>query len=133
VLQFGPRIPTEILERLWTMLAHNQGTLLNASRLAGGLSVSAPTVTSYISLLVDLLLVKSPKTYVRDSGLLHALLGIEDKHGLTTKPRRGFYNSLEDLQPARAFVVYSGAERYPLGEGIEAIGVRELAEELAGL
>ena len=101
VPQFGPRIPTEILERLWTMLAHHQGTLLNASRLAGSLSVSAPTVTTYVSLLADLLLVrrllpyhsnlgkrmvKSPKTYVRDSGLLHALLGIEDKNELMGHP-----------------------------------------------
>jgi len=58
VPQFGPRIPAETLERLWTMLAHGQGTLLNASRLASGLSLSAPTVTNYIDLLVDLLLVR---------------------------------------------------------------------------
>ena len=91
VPMFGPRIPAETLERLWTMLTHSQRTLLNASRLAGGLGVSVPTVTNYIGLLVDLLLVrrlppyhanvgkrlvKSPKTYVRDSGLVHALLGI---------------------------------------------------------
>ncbi len=91
VPMFGPRLPAETLERLWTMLAHEQGTLLNASRLAGNLSISAQTVTRYINLLVDLLLVrrlqpfhanvkkrliKSPKVYVRDSGLLHALLGI---------------------------------------------------------
>jgi predicted AAA+ superfamily ATPase len=101
VPQFGPRIPAETLERLWTMLAHNQGTLLNASRLASGLSVSAPTVTGYIGLLADLFLVrrlspqhanvgkrlvKSPKTYVRDSGLLHALLGIEDMDQLAGHP-----------------------------------------------
>lgn len=101
VPQFGPRIPAETLERLWTMLAHNQGTLLNASRLAAGLSVSAPSVTGYIGLLVDLLLVrrlmpyhanvgkrlvKSPKTYVRDSGLLHALLGIENLDELAGHP-----------------------------------------------
>lgn len=101
VPQFGPRIPSEALERLWTMLAHNQGALLNASRLAAGLSVSAPTVTSYVGLLVDLLLVrrlmplhanvgkrlvKSPKTYVRDSGLVHALLGIEDLDELAGHP-----------------------------------------------
>ena len=93
VPQFGPRIPAVTLERLWTMLAHGQGTLLNASRLAAGLSVSAPTVTRYIDLLCDLLLVrrlppfhantgkrlvKSPKVYVRDSGIVHALLGLED-------------------------------------------------------
>lgn len=101
VAQFGPRIPAETLERLWTMLAHNQGTLLNASRLASGLSLSAPTVTSYIGLLADLLLVrrllpvhanvgkrlvKSPKTYVRDSGLVHALLGIEGMDELLGHP-----------------------------------------------
>src|SRR3989338_5712319 len=99
--QFGPRIPAEILERLWIMLAHNQGTLLNSSRLAAGLSVSAPTVTTYISLLVDLLLVrrllpyhanvgkrlvKSPKTYIRDSGFLHALLGIKNMTELLGHP-----------------------------------------------
>ena len=47
VPQFGPRIPAKTLERLWTMLAHGQGTLLNASRLASSLAVSTPTVTSY--------------------------------------------------------------------------------------
>jgi predicted AAA+ superfamily ATPase len=101
VAQFGPRIPAETLERLWTMLAHGQGSLLNASRLAAGLSVSVPTITRYIDLLVDLLLVrrlqpfhantgkrlvKSPKVYVRDSGILHALLGIEDSNALAGHP-----------------------------------------------
>ena len=101
VPQFGPRIPAETLGRLWTMLAHGQGTLLNASRLAAGLAVSAPTVTGYIDLLVDLLLVrrlrpwhgnlnkrlvKSPKVYVRDSGLVHALLGIATMNELAGHP-----------------------------------------------
>ncbi len=101
VPQFGPRIPAETLERLWIMLAHSQGQLLNASRLAGSLSVSAPTVTSYIDLLVDLLLVrrlrplhtntkkrlvKSPRIYVRDSGITHALLGITDYNQLSGHP-----------------------------------------------
>lgn len=101
VAQFGPRLPSETLDRLWTMLAHNQGTLLNASRLASGLSISSPTVTTYIDLLVDLLLVrrlrpfhantgkrlvKSPKVYVRDSGLAHALLAIEDYNQLSGHP-----------------------------------------------
>ena len=101
VPQFGPRIPAETLGRLWTMLAHGQGTLLNASRLAAGLSLTAPTVTKYIDLLVDLLLVrrlqplhgnigkrlvKSPKVYVRDSGLVHALLGIGDYNELAGHP-----------------------------------------------
>ncbi len=101
VPQLGRRIPAETLERLWTMLAHGQGTLLNASRLAAGLAVSAPTVTGYIALLGDLLLVrrlqpchanvkkrllKSPKVYVRDGGLVHALLGIADYDALAGHP-----------------------------------------------
>jgi predicted AAA+ superfamily ATPase len=101
VPQFGPRIPSETLERLWIMLAHSQGQLLNASSLAKSLSISAPTVSSYIDLLSDLLLVrrlpplhantkkrlvKSPRVYVRDSGLVHALLGIGDYNQLSGHP-----------------------------------------------
>ncbi len=101
VPMFGPRLPAEMLERLWTMLAHGQGTLLNASRLAASLSVSTQTVTRHIDLLADLLLVrrlspyhanlgkrlvKSPKVYVRDSGLLHALLDIVDYNELAGHP-----------------------------------------------
>ncbi len=101
VPQFGPRIPAETLERLWTMLAHNQGQLLNASSLAKSLSISAPTVSSYIDLLTDLLLVrrlpslhantkkrlvKSPRVYIRDSGVTHALLGIADYNQLSGHP-----------------------------------------------
>jgi predicted AAA+ superfamily ATPase len=104
VPQFGPRIPAEILERLWTMLAHNQGTLLNASRLASSLSVSPPTISNYIGLLVDLLLVrrlppfltnvgkrlvKSPKIYVRDSGLVHTLLGLDEFQDVAGHPVMG--------------------------------------------
>lgn len=101
VAQFGPRIPAETLDRLWTMLAHNDGCLLNSSKLATGLSLSAPTVTTYIDLLSDLLLVrrlpphmsnigkrmvKSPKVYVRDSGILHALLEIGSYNELLGHP-----------------------------------------------
>ena len=97
----GPRIPAETLRRLWTMLAHNQGATLNASNLAAGLGVSGQTIGRYIDLLVDLLLirrlqpwrsnvgkrlVKTPKVYVRDSGIVHALLGIEDFNSLLGHP-----------------------------------------------
>ena len=98
---FGPRISTNTLERLWTMLAHSQGGLLNATQLGRSLEVTTPTVISYLGLLVDLLLVrrlpphhanvkkrlvKSPKTYIRDSGLVHSLLGIETLHELLGHP-----------------------------------------------
>ena len=205
VPMFGPRIPAETLGRLWTMLAHNQAALLNTSRLAAALDVSVPTAGRYVDLLVDLLLVrrlppyhvnigkrlvKSPKTYIRDSGLVHALLGIENRDALLGHPvvgaswegfviesllaaapehtrasfyrtaagaeidlllelggnrglwaveikrslapriERGFRQAIEDLAPRQSFLVYSGDERYPKAEGIDAIGVRELADML---
>ncbi len=197
---FGPRLPAETLGRLWTMLAHRQGSLLNASELARALAVSTQTVNRYIDLLVDLLLVrrlrpyhanigkrlvKAPKVYIRDSGLVHALLNIADldrlaghpvvgaswegfvienlvnllpdrtqpffyrtavgaeidlllerpdgslwaieiKRSLAARPRRGFFVACKDLRPARAFVVYAGEERYPIAEGVEAIGVSDM-------
>lgn len=205
--QLGSRIPAETLRRFWTMLAHAQGTLLNAADLARSLAVDGKTVARYLDLMVDLLLVrrlaphhihigkrlvKSPKVYVRDSGLVHTLLRldtldqvlghpiagrswegfvletllaaappratasfyrtvagteadlileiagnqrwvVEIKRGLVPRLEKGFRNSLEDLQPERAFVVHSGTERYPKGDGIEAISLRGLAAELAAL
>ena len=92
VPMFAPRMPVQALGRLWTMLAHQQGGLLNQARLAAGLGVSAPTVTRYTDLMVDLQLVrrlapwsgnvgkrlvKAPKIYVRDSGIVHALLDLD--------------------------------------------------------
>jgi predicted AAA+ superfamily ATPase len=95
--QFGPRIAAETLRRFWTMLAHHQGGLLNVAQLARNLGVDAKTAASYIDLLCDLLLVrrlqpwhtntgkrlvKAPKVYVRDSGVLHALLDIGHREQL---------------------------------------------------
>ncbi len=203
--QFGFRIPAKTLRRLWTMIAHQQGGLLNGSKLAQSLGVSSPTIARYIDLLVGLLLVRrlqpwhansrkrlvrSPKVYVRDSGLVHTLLGIETHDellghpvaggswegfvvenlasGLQLRPEqmsfyrssggaeidllldirggpvaveikrstapkltRGFTSACEDVQPAKAFVVQPGAERFPLGGGIEALNLAELIAELA--
>ena len=97
----GPRIPAETLRRFWTMLAHHQGGLLNAAQFAQGLGVDGKTVARYLDLLVDLLLVrrlpswhrnvgkrlvKAPKVYVHDSGIVHALLGLRDKETLLGHP-----------------------------------------------
>lgn len=94
VPQLGPRIAAETLRRFWVMLAHVQGGLLNAASLARGLGVDGKTVAKYLDLMADLLLVrrlapwhrnvgkrltKSPKIYVRDSGVVHALLGLGSK------------------------------------------------------
>ena len=101
VPMFGPRIPAATLERLWTMLAHRQGTMLNAAELGRALETSTQSVTRYIDLLSDLLLVrrlppyranigkrlvKSPKLYIRDSGIVHALLGISTLYQLAGHP-----------------------------------------------
>ena len=208
VPMLGPRIPAETLERFWTMLAHSQGSLFNASKLAAGLGVSSPTVSNYLGLMVDLLLmrrlppflanvkkrlVKSPKVYLRDSGILHALLGIrsmEDllghpiagmswegyvienllavmpertlasfyrtsagaeidlvlelggSHGIwaieikkSTAPKleRGFHLAVEEIQPNRVFVVYTGLERYPKSAYIDVLCLCALAQELEAL
>lgn len=97
----GPRIPATTLRRFWTMLAHAQGGLLNAAALAEGLGVSGQTIGRYLDLLVDLMLVrrlqpwhenvgkrlvKSPKVFVRDSGLVHALLGLGSLESLLGHP-----------------------------------------------
>lgn len=102
--QLGPRIPAETLRRFWTMLAHTQGGLLNAAQLGRSLAVDGKTVARYLDLFVDLLLVrrlpphvanvgkrlvKSPRVYVRDSGLVHALLGIADRERLLGHPVAG--------------------------------------------
>ncbi len=99
--QLGPRIPAETLRRFWTMLAHRQSSLHNAAAIARGLGVTGRTVAGYLDLMVDLLLVRrllpwhgnvgkrlvrSPKIYVRDSGLLHSLLGIADAEALAGHP-----------------------------------------------
>lgn len=199
--QLGPRVPAETLRRFWTMLAHAQGSLMNGSRIASGLGVSGQSVMRYLDLMVDLLLVRrlpawsenvgkrlvrAPKTYVRDSGLVHTLLAlhsldqllghpvagasweglvietliasaprdteayfyrtvvgaevdlvmrlpgekvwaIEIKRTTAPKIEKGFHIAREDLKPERSFVAYAGDERFPMGEGIEAISVRELA------
>lgn len=99
--QLGPRIAAATLRRFWTMLAHLQGGLLNVAQLARNLGVDVKTAGGYLDLLEDLLLVrrllpwqanlgkrlvKSPKIYVRDSGLVHALLSIGDMETLLAHP-----------------------------------------------
>jgi hypothetical protein len=104
VPMFAPRLPAETVGRLWTMLAHAQATPLNQARLAAGLAVSGPAVGRYIDLLVDLLLVRrlrpwsgnvrkrlvrTPKTYIRDSGLVHALLDLASWEDVLGHPVSG--------------------------------------------
>ena len=200
----GVRIPAAALRRFWEMLAHYHGQLWNASKIAGSLGVTPPTAKHYLDTLEDTFmirqlppfaanlkkrLVKSPKVYLRDSGLLHALLRIgamddllghpvagaswegwvieqalaasgantgasffrtaagaeidlvlerprarrialEIKLSSAPKPSRGFWSGIADLKPSAAYVVYPGKERYPLGQGVEALPVSMLGDVL---
>ncbi len=202
--QLGPRIPAVTLERLWTMLAHHQGGIVNASQLARNLEVSSVTINRYLDLMVDLLLVRrlhpwtvntkkrlirTPKLYVRDSGITHALLNIPGYNELLGHPvvggswegfvienilsaappnvlpffysspggaeidlilefsgsekwaieikrssapalSRGFFIACDDIKPNRSFVVYSGNDRFTMKDGIIAIPLADLMEEL---
>ena len=202
--QLGPRIPADTLERFWTMLAHNQGSVLNAAHLARNLDVSGATIGRYLDLMTDLLLVRrlkpwtenvgkrlirSPKIYVRDSGITHALLNIGSSNDLLGHPvvggswegfvienilstipdrvqpyyygtpggaeidlilefsgkekwaieikrssspalSKGFYVACDDVKPKRKYVVYAGKDSFSIGDGIIAISLTELMNEV---
>jgi len=116
----GIRIPAETLKRFWTMLAHLNGSLLNSSNLASSMGVSVPTIKNYLDILEGTFvirqlspfhtntkkrLIKSPKIYIRDTGLIHCLLGIETYNDLLGHPALG--NSYESL------VIASILETFP--------------------
>ena len=200
--QLGIRIPAQQLRRFWTMIAHSHGQLWNASKIAGSLGISAPTVRSHLDILEETFvvrqiqpyhsnikkrLIKSPKVYIRDSGLLHTLLNIrtiedlhshpslgsswegfiveqilgilperwqayfyrtgagaeidlvlfdskhkpiaiEIKYSLSPKLERGFWNAYEDLSCQKGYVVYPGAESYPLSKNVVTLPVKDMAE-----
>ena len=202
--QLGPRIPAETLGRFWTMLAHNQGSVLNAAHLGRNLEVSGATVGNYIDLMVDLLLVRrlrpwtfniskrlvrSPKIYLRDSGITHALLNIDSFNNLLGHPvvggswegfvienimsvapprtqpfyygtpggaeidlllefspsekwaieikrksspalSKGFHTACEDVKANRKYVVYSGKDTFSIGDGVWAISLFDLMQEI---
>ena len=100
----GVQIPARMLQRFWAMLAHYHGQLFNASEIGRSLGVSDHTARRYLDLLAATFMIreirpwfyntkkriiKTPKIYFRDSGVLHALLSIENKKGLLTNPKLG--------------------------------------------
>jgi uncharacterized protein len=186
------------------MLAHNQGSVLNAAHLGRNLEVSGATVGNYIDLMVDLLLVRklrpwtfniskrlvrSPKIYLRDSGITHALLNIDSFNNLLGHPvvggswegfvienimsvapprtqpfyygtpggaeidlllefsptekwaieikrksspalSKGFHTACEDVKANRKYVVYSGKDTFSIGDGVWAISLFDLMQEI---
>jgi len=198
--QLGFRVLANRLRRLWTVLAHLQGETLNYSQLGANLEVDGKTVGHYLDILVELLLVrrlepwyanvrkrlvKSPRFYIRDSGIVHRLLGIADydsllsnpvvgkswegfalenilsvlpegaeanyyrtaagaeidllirfsggecwaiemKKGVAPKITRGFHQACEDVEVSRKFVVYGGADEFPIKNDTTVIALRNL-------
>ena len=140
--QFGPRIPAETLRRFWTMLAHSQGSIWNAAKLARSLALDGKTVARYLDLMVDLLLVrrlppchanvrkrltKSPKVYLRDSGVAHALLHLDDPEAVLGHPVAGLTWEgfvIENL--LRAAPSRSEASYYRTATGVEVDLVLDL-------
>ncbi len=206
--QFAGGVSAAVIGRLWTMLAHAQGGLFNASRFAASLDVSARTVGRYIDLMEGLLLartlrpwranvgkrvVAAPKVYLRDSGLVHALLNIETREDLfghpvlgaswegliienivaaaparavpffyrtsagaeidlvlelapgrlaafeikrgapTGEQRARFAQACDDIDAAHRFMVFQGAEGFPMARAIQGVAAHEVAQVAAGL
>jgi len=142
VPMFAPRIPAETVRRLWTMIAHHSGRILNASVLASGLGVTGPTVGRYIDLLADLGLVrrvpawhantskrvvKAPKVFVRDTGLLHSLLELADLDQVLGHPAAGpSYETfaVENLIAAAGTGFQAHHYRSATGDGVDLVLVR---------
>lgn len=152
VPMFAPRMPVETLGRFWTMLAHQQGGLLNQAKLAAGLGVSAPTVTRYADLMVDLQLarrlapwssnagkrlIKTPKVYLRDSGINHALLGLSSWNDVVGHPVAGpsyeghvIENLLQCAGPSRRPYFYRTHDGAEIDLLLERGGMPEMAIEI---
>ncbi|MEB2781369.1 ATP-binding protein [Algoriphagus sp. C2-6-M1] len=202
---FGPQVPAARMKRFWTMLAHYHGQQVNLSTIAKSLEVSHTTIKTYLDILQDFFmvrqvqpwsgytkkrLVKTPKIYLRDSGLLHNLLnthtfdhllghpavgaswegfvvenilnslsslwtasyyrssnqaeidlvlelgsteiwGIEIKKSSAPTISSGFHRACEDIGATKKYVVYSGADRFPMKGDIEAVGVTEFIGMIA--
>jgi hypothetical protein len=132
--QLGISVPPATMRRFWTMLAHYHGQIWNASELGRSLDLSDKTVRSYLDILAGTFMirqlqpwyenlskrqVKAPKIYLRDSGLLHALLNLPDLQTLHGYSRMGaswegfaIEQVLQSVRPAQAFfwATHTGAE-----------------------
>jgi predicted AAA+ superfamily ATPase len=132
--QLGITIPAAAMRRFWTMLAHYHGQIWNASEIARSMGVTGKTVRSYLDILTGTYMVrqlqpwhenirkrqvKAPKIYLRDSGLLHSLLDLNDYRQLMGHPRLGaswegfaVEQILNSFRPKGAYfwATHSGAE-----------------------
>jgi hypothetical protein len=132
--QLGINIPAQAMRRFWTMLAHYHGQTWNASEIGRSMGLSDKTMRSYLDVLTGTFMirqlqpwyenvgkrqVKKPKLYFRDSGLLHSLLDIRDRHTLLGNPKVGaswegfaLEQVLQIVKPLQAYFwgIHGGAE-----------------------
>ena len=123
--QLGIQIPSTAMRRFWTMLAHYHAQTWNASELSRAMGVSDKTVRGYLDILTGAFMVRqlqpwyeniskrqvrAPKVYLRDSGLLHSLLNVQDRHSLLGHPKVGaswegyvIEQVLQILRPSEAY------------------------------
>jgi uncharacterized protein len=166
---FAPRVPGHILRRLLSMLAYDQGGLLNSARLAQSLGLSAQSVNRYLALMVELFhvrslpawsgkttkrLTKSPKVFIRDSGLLHALIDIVDEEMLVRHPvvgasfegfaievkrsthpvpSAGFYDGCKIVNATQRWLIHAGERTVELASGFLSFPLDAIAKRLDGL
>ncbi len=135
--QAGLDVAAPAMLRFWTMLARYHGQIWSAADPARSLAVSQPTIRRYLDILTQTMMVrqlqpwhenlrkrqvKAPKIYFRDTGLLHALMGVESMAQLLTHPRAGAMRiAMDDLKLDVLYVVHPGLHRFALSEGIEAV------------
>ena len=132
--QWGVRVPATALGRFWAMVAHYHGQTWNATEAARSLGVATSTSQRYLDLLTDALVirqlrpwhanlkkrqVRSPKVYVRDSGLLHKLLGIDDQHALLHHPKLGASWEGFVIEQVLASVAHDDASFWATHQGAE--------------
>jgi len=204
IIQFGFKIPPTVLRRLWQMCAHSNGQVLNSSKIGDSLGLTHNTVKKYIDILsmtymlrvlppfegnMKKRLIKSPKLYVRDTGILHSLLQINDfnqllghptlgsswetlvieniiralpsfypyfyrtsngaeidlilkngtflfaiecKVSMSPKPTKGFWLSVKNLNPNRAYIAAPVSEEYQLEENIYVGSFNYIIEDIRG-
>ena len=162
--ELGLRVPSAALRRFWTMLAHWHGQVWKASEFARSFGVADTTVRRYLDILTGALVVrqlqpwheniakrqvKSPKLYLRDTGVLHALLGIGDMYALNAHPKSGasweglmLESVIEQLglsnEQAFFWAVHTGAEldllvprrRHPVGIEIKRTAVPKVTRSM---
>ncbi len=148
VPRWGVRVPSVALHRFWTMLAHYHGQTWNAAEPARALGVSESTVRRYLDLLTDAFMVRqlrpwhanlskrhvrAPKVYIRDTGLLHHLLGVSTARSLVSHPKVGASWESFAIEQILAVEPHDAAHFWPTHQGAEIDLILRRGDRLFGV